>query len=116
MNNNTLYDKFSINTSTNFNQTKELYKEGNVVSIVNNPEEWARIVNSEKLDIPFDYNIFSNDLYFTLQPNEHIPILIRLLSYIENFKEDQSWKIYTDFKTNYKAKVIKTRQYWNKDK
>ena len=35
---------------------------------------------------------------------------------IENFKEDQSWKIYTDFKTNYKAKVIKTRQYWNKDK
>ena len=88
MNNNTLYDKFSINTSTNFNQTKELYKEGNVVSIVNNPEEWARIVNIERLETPNDYNIFSEDLYFSIQQNERLPILIKLFSFRENSKED----------------------------
>ena len=88
MNNNTLYDKFSINTNTNFNQTKELYKEGNVVSIVNNPEEWARIVNIERLETPNDYNIFSEDLYFSIQQNERLPILIKLFSFRENSKED----------------------------
>ena len=88
MNNNTLYDKFSINTNSNFNQTKELYKEGNVVSIVNNPEEWARIVNIERLETPNDYNIFSEDLYFSIQQNERLPILIKLFSFRENSKED----------------------------
>jgi hypothetical protein len=63
--------------------------EGNTVSVVNVPEEWARIVSMEKLDIPNDYSIFSNDLYFSMKPNEHIPILIKLLSYWENFGDDE---------------------------
>ena len=50
---------------------KELFTEGKIVSVVNVPEEWARIVNSERLEPPNDYNIFSNDLYFALRPNEH---------------------------------------------
>ena len=65
-------------------------KKDNVVSVVNDPEEWLRILNLEKLDdTPPAYNIFSSDLYFSMQPNEHIPILIKLLSYHENFGDDE---------------------------
>ena len=85
--NNNLYDKYSNNT--NINQTKEIYKEGNIVSVVYNPEEWARIVNIERLDFPSDYSIFSQDLYFPIQPNEKIPILIKLLSLRESRNEDE---------------------------
>ena len=81
------YDQYSNNT--NINQLKELYKEGNTVSVVYNPEEWARIINTERLESPSDYSIFSQDLYFSIQPNERIPILIKLLSYRETQREDQ---------------------------
>ena len=84
---NILYDQLSNNT--NVNQLKEIYQEGNTVSVVYNPEEWARIVNTERLDFPSDYNIFSQDLFFSIQPNERIPILIKLLSYRENKREEQ---------------------------
>jgi hypothetical protein len=67
---------------------KELLTEGKTVSVVNVPEEWARIVSSEKLEST-DYSIFSDDLYFSMQPNENIPILIRLLSYRESFKANE---------------------------
>ena len=73
----------------NDKEQKGLANEGNTVSVVNVPEEWARIVSMEKLDIPNDYSIFSNDLYFSMKPNEHIPILIKLLSYWENFGDDE---------------------------
>ena len=84
---NNMYDKYSINT--NISQPKELYKEGNIVSVVYNPEEWARIINIERLDSPEDYSIFSQDLYFPIQPNQKIPILIKLLSLRENIHEDE---------------------------
>ena len=91
---------------------KELFTEGKIVSVVNVPEEWARIVNSERLEQPNDYNIFSNDLYFALRPNEHLPILIRLLSYRENFEEEE-YNLYvnkkngrTHFLLNIKIKNI----------
>ena len=81
-NTNYLGDKFSNNT----NQNNEI---GSIVSIVSNSEEWANIVNTERLEPPSDYAIFSKDLYFPMQPNEKIPILIKLLSYRENQKEDE---------------------------
>jgi hypothetical protein len=81
-NTNYLGDKFSNNT----NQNNEI---GSIVSIVSNSEEWARIVNTERLEPPNDYAIFSKDLYFPIQSNERIPILIKLLSYRENQKEDE---------------------------
>ena len=91
---------------------KELLTEVKTVSVVNVPEEWARIVNLERLEIPNDYSIFSKDLYFSLQPNEKIPILIRLLSYRENFGEDE-YNLYvnkkdgrTHFLLNIKIKNI----------
>ena len=84
---NNMYDKYSINT--NISQPKELYKEGNIVSVVYNPEEWARIINIERLDSPEDYSIFSQDLYFPIQPNQKIPILVKLLSLRENINEDE---------------------------
>ena len=109
---NIVIDKVNKIEGENNTKEKEILSEGKTVSVINVPEEWARIVNSEKLDIPFDYNIFSNDLYFTLQPNEHIPILIRLLSYRENFKEDE-YNLYvnkkdgrTHFLLNIKIKNI----------
>ena len=40
------------------------YKDIDIVSVINNPEEWARIVNIESLESPSAYNIFSNDLTF----------------------------------------------------
>ena len=86
INNTLLNDNNSSNTYVN--QSNELYKEF-AVSIVNNPEEWARIVNMEGLKSPNEYNIFSNDLYFPIQPNETLPILIKLLSYRESFREDE---------------------------
>jgi len=43
----------------------------------------------EGLKSPNEYNIFSNDLYFPIQPNETLPILIKLLSYRESFREDE---------------------------
>ena len=85
--NENIYDKYSNNT--NINQTNEIYKEGNIISVINNPEEWARIVNIERLEPPSDYNVFSKDLYFPIQSNERIPILIKLLSYRENPREDE---------------------------
>ena len=75
------------NNNSNFNN--EIYKEGNIITIINNPEEWARIVNIERLEPPNDYNVFSKDLYFSIQKNERIPILIKLLSYREHSKEDE---------------------------
>ena len=84
-NTNYLADKFT----NNMNQNNEVYKDGNIVSIISNSEEWARIVNSERLDSPYDYDIFSQDLYFSIKQNAKIPILIKLLSYRENPKEDE---------------------------
>ena len=81
----------------NAQEKKEIVNEGNTVSVVNIPEEWARIVSFEKLDIPKDYNIFSNDLFFSMKPNEHIPILIKLLSYWENFG-DEEYNLYINKK------------------
>ena len=83
---------------------QKILSEGNIVSVVNNPEEWARIVISEKLEISHNYEIFSDDLYFTMQPNEHIPILIKLLSYRENFEKDE-YNIYIN-KKNEKTRFL----------
>ena len=105
---NIIIDKVNKNNEDN----KELLKEGKTVSVVNVPEEWAQIVNSERLEIPFAYNIFSNDLFFSLQPNEKLPILIKLISFRENFKEDE-YNLYvnkkdgrTHFLLNIKIKNI----------
>ena len=65
------------------------YKDGDIVSVINNPEEWARIVNIERLNSPNEYNIFSNDLYFPIQSKETIPILIKLLSFREKVAEEE---------------------------
>ena len=84
-----LYDNLSNKINNNNNSSNELYNENNnIVSIIHNPEEWTRIVNFERLDSPHDYKIFSQDLYFPIQKNERIPILIKLLSYRENTRED----------------------------
>jgi len=64
-------------------------KDGDIVSVINNPEEWARIVNLERLKPANEYNIFSNDLYFPIKPNETIPILIKLLSFREKVAEEE---------------------------
>ena len=45
--------------------------------------------NKEKLKTANDYNIFSNDLYFPIQSNETIPILIKLLSFREKVAEEE---------------------------
>ena len=65
------------------------YKDVDIVSVINNPEEWARIVNIERLNSPNEYNIFSNDLYFPIKSNETIPILIKLLSFREKVAEEE---------------------------
>ena len=93
---NIIIDKVNKIKNEGDKEDKELLKE-KTVSVINVPEEWARIVNSERLDIPNAYNIFSNDLYFSLQPNEHLPMLIRLLSYREKF-EDEEYNLYINKK------------------
>jgi hypothetical protein len=85
--NNSNENVYENNSSSNFNN--EIYKEGNIITIINNPEEWARIVTIERLEPPSDYNVFSKDLYFSIQKNERIPILIKLLSYREYEKENE---------------------------
>ena len=78
------------------NSLSDRYKNRNeqIISVITNPTEWAALVENEKLIKPNSYNTISNDLYITIRPGEIIPIIIRLLSFIENpNREDYSLSI-----------------------
>ena len=80
-------EAMSDEKSSNFNSN--LGGSSNIVSVITNPNEWAKIISDEKLKIPDNYNIITKDLFFTLNPNQSLPLLIKLLSYRENSKEDE---------------------------
>ena len=66
-----------------------IYKGKNeIISVLHVPQEWSAIVEKEKLIKPNKYNVISDELYMQIKPGETIPLVIKLLSYIENKEED----------------------------
>ena len=78
-NNNPISDKF-MNNKNNKN---------NIVSVITSSEEWRKIVKKEKMIEPNNYNVISDDLYIGIKPGETIPLIIKLLSFIENQEEEK---------------------------
>ena len=71
-----------------YNSAQQFNNKNVIISVINTPMEWTKIVNSEKLLIPNNYNILSPDLYFEIKPKETIPLVIKLLSFIPSNQED----------------------------
>ena len=63
------------------------------VSIINTPEEWAKVVELNNLATPNDYNSISQDNYFVAKPNESVPLAIKLLTY-QKLKENTTYSIW----------------------
>ena len=81
-----------IKKDKNNNPISERYmnnERNKIVSVITIPKEWKIIVEKEKLIKPNNYNVISDDLYFRIKPGETIPLVIKLLSYIENKEEDK---------------------------
>ena len=63
-----------------------------IVSVINVPQEWSALVEKEKMIKPNNYNVISDDLYIRIRPGETIPLIIKLLSFIEN-KEEEKYSV-----------------------
>ena len=79
------------NNKKNNNSFSEryIYKGKNeIISVIHMSQEWSAIVEKEKLIKPNTYNVISDDLYMKIKAGETIPLVIKLLSFIENKEED----------------------------
>jgi hypothetical protein len=55
--------------------------DNSIVRVLNAREEWAKVVDFNKLIVPNNYDCISSDLYFTAKPNESIPLVIKVLAF-----------------------------------
>ena len=65
----------------------------NTITCIYAPQEWAYVTDKEKLIVPNDYDIISNDLYFTIKPNESIPLCFKVCSY-DKLNDDTSYTVW----------------------
>ena len=63
-----------------------------IVSVISVPQEWSTIVEKEKLIKTNNYNVISDELYMQIKPGETIPLVVKLISFRENW-EDQNYSI-----------------------
>ena len=77
--------KYNNNINLRKNQDK-------IVQILSTPIEWRTFVEKEKLKRPNSYEIISDNLDFIIKPGETIPLVVKLLSFIEN-KEEENYSI-----------------------
>ena len=63
-------------------------KKNQIVNVLSTPIEWRTIVEKEKLKRPNSYEAISEQLDLILKPGETIPLVIKLLSFVENKTEE----------------------------
>ena len=79
----------TIDKISNKKDNKKDYKKTNkIVQVLSTPLEWRTIVEKEKLKRPNNYEIISDQLDLIIKPGETIPLVIKLLSFIENREEE----------------------------
>ena len=78
-------DKVTHNKKDNNNFN---IKKNKIVDVISTPIEWRTIVEKEKLKKPNSYESISDQLDMIIKPGETIPLVIKLLSYIENREEE----------------------------
>ena len=66
--------------------------ESSIVRVLNAKEEWAKVVDFNKLIVPNNYDCISSDLYFSAKPNESIPLVIKVLAF-EQLPSDTAFTI-----------------------
>ena len=79
----------SNNKNNNNISERYINNRNKVVSVISVPQEWSALVEKEKLIKPNNYNVISDDLYIRLRSGETIPLIIKLLSFIENQEEEK---------------------------
>ena len=63
-------------------------KKNQIVNVLSTPIEWRTIVEKEQLKRPNSYEAISEQLDLILKPGETIPLVIKLLSFVENKTEE----------------------------
>ena len=76
----------------NKNENNKNIKKEKIVQILSTPLEWRTIVEKEKLKRPNNYEIISDNLDMIIKPGETIPLVVKLLSFIEN-REEESYSV-----------------------
>jgi hypothetical protein len=59
----------------------------NVVSLVNDPDEWKNYVETNKLYKPDDYSLISPQNFLIMKPRESVPLLLKIKSFDLNLKD-----------------------------
>ena len=67
---------------------KDNKRTNKIVQVLSTPLEWRAIVEKEKLKRPNNYEVISDQLDMIIKPGETIPLVIKLLSFIENREEE----------------------------
>ena len=80
-------DKINKNKDDN-NSINSGNRQNKIVQILSTPIEWKRIVEKEKLKKPNNYEKISDNLDMILKPGETIPLVVKLLSFVENREEE----------------------------
>ena len=70
------------------NNKKDNKRTNKIVQVLSTPLEWRAIVEKEKLKRPNNYEVISDQLDMIIKPGETIPLVIKLLSFIENREEE----------------------------
>ena len=78
-------DKVTHNKKDNNNFN---IKKNKIVDVISTPIEWRTIVEKEKLKKPNSYEAISDQLDMIIKPGETVPLVVKLLSYVENREED----------------------------
>ena len=81
--------------NNNNNPISDIYmnsNKNNIVSVITSPQEWNIIIEKEKMIKPNSVNVISDDLYIRIKPGETIPLIIKLLSFLEN-KEEEKYSV-----------------------
>ena len=64
------------------------FRQSKIVEIISTPLEWRSIVEKENLKRPNNYEKISDNLDMIIKPGETVPLVVKLLSYVENREED----------------------------
>ena len=78
--------------SKNKNDINKNIKKDKIVKVLSTPLEWRTIVEKEKLKRPNNYEVISDNLDMIIKPGETIPLVVKLLSFVEN-REEENYSI-----------------------
>ena len=79
-------------TIEKINKNKKEKNLDKIVQVLSTPLEWRTIVEKEKLKKPNNYESISDNLDMIIKPGETIPLVVKLISFKENW-EEQNYSI-----------------------